>query len=206
MADSTVVAQKILSCVARLEQRFGVGHVVKVLRGSDTDTVRNRGHDRLSTFGLLADVPEKALTNLVYQLVDQGLLVRTPGDRPVIRLGRDAGSVLKGRREVRLREPAVKAVRRTRREEESWEGVDAGLFERLRDLRRELAAERGVPAYVIFGDATLRGLARERPSTPVAMRQIHGIGEKKLADPGPLFLEAIRGYCGERGLEMDVAL
>ena len=195
MEDSTVVAQKILSCVARLEQRFGVGYVVQVLRGSDTDTIRNRGHTGLSTYGILADVPEKALTNLVYQLVGQGVLGRTAGDRPILKLTRESVAVLKGELEVKLREPVTKRkVRRTRADEEAWEGVDRGLFEHLREVRRALAAERGVPAYVIFDDRTLRALARERPGTLRQMSGVRGVGEKKLADLGEVFLGEITAY------------
>ncbi|MHC4472879.1 MAG: RQC domain-containing protein, partial [Planctomycetota bacterium] len=194
MPESTVVAQKILSCVARLGQRFGVGHVVRVLRGSDTETVRTRGHDRISTYGLLSDIEEKALTNLVYQLVGQGLLDRSAGDRPILRLSRDSAAVLKGERDVRLREPAARKVRRTRADAEAWEGVDRGLFEHLREVRRRLAAERGVPAYVIFDDRTLRGLARLRPRTLREMGEVRGIGEKKLADLGEIVLGEIEAH------------
>jgi ATP-dependent DNA helicase RecQ len=195
MDDSTVVAQKILSGVARTGQRFGIGYVVSVLKGSANETVRSRGHDRIPTYGALADLPEKALTNLVYQLVQQDLLERTPGDRPILRLNQKSVEILKGRREALLTDPVVKKkVRRTRAEDDSWEGVDRDLFEHLREVRREIATERGVPAYVIFGDRTLRELARHRPTTPEELAGIHGVGEKKLADPGPQFLEAIRGF------------
>jgi ATP-dependent DNA helicase RecQ len=196
MPDSTVVAQKVLSCVARLGQRYGVGQVVQVLRGAATDAVRRAGHDRVSTYGLLQDVPEKSLTNLVYQLVDQGLLERSAGDRPILQLNPESLGVLRGEREVRLVEPRAPKARRTRAAEESWEGVDRGLFDHLRTLRRVIAEERAVPPYVIFGDATLRELARRRPESLADMATIRGIGEKKLADLAPRFLEAIRDHAG----------
>jgi ATP-dependent DNA helicase RecQ len=204
MADSTVVAQKILSCVARLDQRYGVGHVVQVLRGADTDNIRRWRHDTLTTFGLLRDVPEKSLTNLVYQLIDQGLLVRTPGDRPVIRLSDDSLGVLRGDREVLLQEPKAGKVRKAKAAVESWEGVDRGLYEHLRSLRRDLARERAVPAYVIFGDATLRELAKRRPTSLASFGTIRGVGEQKLADLGPSFVEAIAEYVTGQGLETDL--
>jgi ATP-dependent DNA helicase RecQ len=194
MPESTVVAQKILSCIARLGQRFGVGYVVKVLRGADTETVRTRGHDSLSTYGLLADLEEKPLTNLVYQLVGQGVLERSAGDRPILRLNRESAAVLKGEREVRLREPAARRVRRTKADAEAWEGVDRELFEHLREVRRRLAAERGVPAYVIFDDRTLRGLARHCPRSLRQMSAVRGVGEKKLADLGEIFLGEIAAH------------
>ncbi len=198
MPDSTVTAQKILSCVARLEQRFGVGHVVRVLRGAGAEQVARWGHDRLSTFGLLREMSERKVTNLVYQLVDQGFLDRTEGDRPVVRLNARSVELLRDQRQVQLVDPEQGSVRRTRAAEESWEGVDRDLFEHLRALRRRLAAERGVPAYVIFGDATLRELARLRPTALGAMAAVRGVGDKKLADLGPVFTDAIRAYLADR--------
>ncbi len=195
MADSTVIAQKILSAVARTGQYFGIGYVVSVLRGADNEQVRSRGHDRLPTYGLLKDIPDKSLTNLVYQLVQQELLVRTPGDRPILQLNQRSVDILKGFLEVKLTEPAAgKKVRQAKAEEVSWEGVDEGLFEHLRELRREIADSRGVPAYVIFGDRSLREMARDRPATPTQLTAIHGVGEKKLRDFGSIFLETIAAY------------
>ena len=205
MPDSTVVAQKVLSAVARTGQRFGIGYVVEVLRGSDNDRTRARGHDSIPTFGALADVPAKSLTNLVYQLVSQEILDRTPGDMPVLRLNERSKAVLRGNVQVKLLEPAVaKKVRKTKAEEVSWEGVDEGLYEHLRTLRTQLATERGVPAYVVFGDRTLRELAVIRPTGLRRLADIHGVGEKKLADPGPRFLEEIATYCEENGVDTDV--
>ena len=205
MADSTTIAQKILSCVYRTGQRFGVGYVVDVLRGADTEQVRQRRHHKLSVYGLLDDMPAKALTNLVYQLVDQGLLARTPGDRPTLQLSEDSMPVLRGELEVQLVEPALATAARTTIAEDAWEGVDRGLFEILRDLRRRIAQERQVPAYVIFGDATLRELAKVRPASLQTMTGVRGIGERKLADLGPRFLEAITDYCREKQLDTDVS-
>ncbi len=197
MDDSTTIAQKILSCVARAEQRFGVGHITDILIGADNERVRKFGHDRLSTYGLLKDLPAKIVQNLTYQLIDLGALARTEGDRPVLKLTEKGVQVLRGEREVQLREPrAPRATKskRTQREVESWEGVDEALFEKLRELRREVAEERNVPAYVVFGDRTLRDLARLKPTTPVEMRLAHGVGEKKLATFGEAFLEAIKAH------------
>ena len=201
MPDSTVIAQKIISCVTRLDQRFGVGHVVRVLRGADAEPIVRRGHDRLSTWGLLRDMPERTVTNLVYQLVGQGLLERSDGDRPVVRLGAEAVEVLRGERQVQLVDPGAGKVRKSRAAQESWEGVDRGLFEHLRALRRRLAAERGVPAYVVFGDATLRELARRRPASPAEMATVRGVGDRKLADFGAVFIEAIATYENERAVK-----
>jgi ATP-dependent DNA helicase RecQ len=192
LPGSTVTAQKIASCVARVGQRFGVGHVADVLAGADTEMVRRCGHDQLSTHGLLGHFNKKVITNLVYQLVDQGILARTPGDRPVVILTEAASEVLRGEREVRLMRPALSTrTRRSNADTASWEGVDRDLFEKLRALRKRLAEARGVPPYIVFGDATLREMASARPCTVPALLGIRGVGQRKLADFGDAFLEVI---------------
>ena len=208
MADSTAIARKILSCVARLDlmdQRMGVVHTASILRGANTEAIRKWRHDQLSTYGLLKDLGEKVVLNLVYQLIDLELIDRTGGDRPVLAPSKSAGAVLRGEEEVQLVDPQVGGGAKPQAAGDSWEGVDRGLFEALRNVRKEIAQERAVPAYVIFGDATLRSMARIRPSTPQTFRDVHGVGEKKLADLGPRFLAAIVTYCAENELEMDQA-
>jgi ATP-dependent DNA helicase RecQ len=196
--EATLVAQKILSCVARVEQRFGIGHVVKVLTGSNDKLVRSFGHDQLSTFGLLRDIDAKKLTNLVYQLVEQGVLDRTSTDRPLLKLNAGSWEVLRGERHVRLTMPRERVVKASAPEADAWAGVDRELFESLRQLRRTLAAERGVPAFVIFGDTTLRDMARRRPQAPAEFLAVHGVGQQKLKTLGERFLAHIRAYCGAR--------
>ncbi len=197
LIDATVDTQKILSCVARVGQRFGIGHVVDVLVGAQTERVRSLGHDRLSTTGLMQDVPRKHVTSMVYELIDQELLERTPGDRPVIMLNEASLEVLRGARTVQLPKRDSKRARKTTFDTKSWEGVDRDLFERLREMRREIAREREVPAYVILSDATLRDLARRRPATIVELRDVYGIGERKQTDLGPRLVEAITQYAQE---------
>ena len=203
--DAVTVAQKILSAVARLRQGWGVGHVIDVLRGRTTEQVTKRRHHELSTFGLLAEVQIPELRGYVDQLTEQGLLLRTDGAFPVLQLT-DAGlSALKGAADVELyRQPRPVARRRKSASDAAgWEGVDQGLFEALRACRLEVARERGVPPYVVFHDNTLRAMARWRPSTPEALLDIHGIGQKKADDLGARFLQVIREYCGEHALELD---
>ncbi|MBN2563251.1 MAG: RecQ family ATP-dependent DNA helicase [Phycisphaerae bacterium] len=145
--DGTVTAQKILSCVARVQQRFGIGHVADVLRGTNTDLVTAFRHHELSTYGLMKDTPKKSLIHLMYQLIDQELLDRTTGDRPVVKLNQASWKVLRGERKVRLIPPKgeAKPVGEARYDKASWAGVDRGLFESLRGLRTQLARARGVP-------------------------------------------------------------
>jgi ATP-dependent DNA helicase RecQ len=202
LENATVIAQKILSCVARTGERFGAEHIVDVLLGADTERVRKWRHEAVTTYGLMKGTDRKALTNMLYQLVDGALLERTGGDRPILKLNDASWAVMRGQRAVQLLQPKIK-VRKSRADEESWEGVDRGLFESLRKLRREIAAERGVPPFVLFSDATLRDMARIRPGSSRALLRIRGIGERKSADLGTQFLEAIASYCDARGLSLD---
>src|SRR5262249_15752484 len=123
VADATVTAQKILSCVARVQQRFGVGHVVDVLLGANTERVRQSRHDQLSTYALLKGTDKKSLTNMVYQLLDQSLLERSDDEFPVLRLNAASWEVMRGERSVRLLQARTKNVKKTAFDEESWEGV-----------------------------------------------------------------------------------
>jgi ATP-dependent DNA helicase RecQ len=191
VADATVLAQKVLSCVARVEQRFGVEHVVDVLTGADNERLRRWHHQKLSTYGLLKDMPRKRVTNVIYQLVDAGVLERTLDDRPVLQLNSLSWEVMRGQRPVKLVEAQKTKPARTRLEEASWQNVDEELFEKLRELRREIAAERGVAAFIILHDSTLRELARIQPTTLEMLRSVRGIGERKIEDFGARFLERI---------------
>ncbi len=195
--DGTREAQMILSCVVRTGERFGAGHLTDVLRGSDNERIRRLGHDRLSTYGLLKDRPRNEVNHLIFQLLDQGLLDRSTGEYPTLKLNDASWEVLRGQRTVWLMPSKKKRVKQTAAEAASWEGVDRSLFERLRKLRTEIARERGVPPYVIFNDTTLRDMARQRPTTATGLLRVHGVGEKKLADFGDRFLAAITQHLTE---------
>jgi ATP-dependent DNA helicase RecQ len=200
-----VIAQKILSAVARTGQRFGSSHVIDVLRGSRGEKVLARGHDQLPTFGACADVPAMRLGNYIDQLVDLGVLGRTEGEYPVLVLGASAGAVLRGEESVVLRAPKEGLEGRPRRQrdrtrrderEAELEPADEALFAALRSLRRSIAGELGVPPYLVFSDVTLVEMARRRPATAAAMLGVRGVGEKKLATFGERFLAAIAEHVG----------
>jgi ATP-dependent DNA helicase RecQ len=203
MVDGTLTAQKILSCVARASEGFGITHVADILVGAETERIRQWRHDQLTTYGLLASETRNAVIAMVHQLLDQRLLDRTPGDRPVLKLNAASWEVMRGQRSVQLVQPRQAPVAKPRFDADSWDGVDRGLFDALRQLRRELAEARHVPPYIIFGDATLRELARWRPSSPAGFAAVRGVGQKKLEDLGPAFLERIRAYCAAHGLALD---
>ena len=194
VADATVAAQKILSCIARSGERFGVTHIVDVLAGAQTEAVQRWHHEQLSTYALLKDTPRKLLTSMVYQLIDANLVDRTPGDRPILKLNASSWEVMRGNRTVQMLQPRKAGVQKTHFDAMSWEGVDRSLFDSLRLLRREIAQERDIPPYLIFSDATLRELARHRPASLPAFRQIRGVGDRKLADLGERFVAHIAAH------------
>jgi ATP-dependent DNA helicase RecQ len=197
-AEPAVLARKILSCVARVGQRFGATHVATVLRGGETEQVIARKHHTLTTFGLLRDASMPEVRGYIEQLLGQGFLRQTDDEYPVLALTGRGVSLLKDADAAgdlalaRQRMPVKDRVpKRSRVESESWEGVDRDLFERLRGLRLTIARSRGVPPYVIFHDTTLRELARRKPRTLDEVRHVYGVGERKAADLGPAFLAAI---------------
>ena len=200
VADAVTTARKILSCVARVGQRFGASHVTSVLRGNASEQVTARGHGTLTTFGLLAGASIDEVRGYIDQLLALGLLRQTDDQYPVLALTesgvdllKDAGAAPDLALSRQRRADPSRAQRRSRAETEGWEGVDRSLFERLRALRLTVARARGVPPYVIFHDTTLRELARLKPTTIDALRHVYGVGAKKADDYGPAVLQAIHG-------------
>ena len=191
--DATVEAQKALSCVYRVGQRFGIRHVVDVLRGADTERIRLLGHDRLSTYGIGRERSEFEWGSILRQLIHLGYLRQDIANYSVLQLTERARPLLRG--EVRL-ELARPRVRERRRRRPARGAVDLGsaeqaLFERLRALRKRLADAEGVPPYVVFGDASLVQMARQRPADREALLAIHGVGTHKLEKYGDDFLAEI---------------
>ena len=201
--DPLVVGQKILSCVLRLQQRFGADYTAKVLHGSQEQRIVQQQHDRLSTWGLLSGENLRTIRDWIEQLVSQGFLGKS-GEYHVLQVSPQGRRLLKGETVPRLLRPASETKAKGAVAIDSWEGVDRGLFDELRRLRHEKAAEQDVPAYVVFSDATLRDLARRRPSTLEGFRQAKGVGEKKSADFGAAFVARIADYCRAQQLPMDV--
>ena len=196
--DGTVVAQKFLSCVYRIRQasRFGAGlnHVVEVLTGADTDKIRRWAHDRLSTYGIGGELSRPQWAAVGRELMRLGFVAQSEGEYPVLELTEAGVEVLRSRTPIPLTKPLAlpKAKRVVKRVGEVE--CDEILFARLRTLRKKLADERHVPAYVVFGDATLRQMAREYPTTDDALADIFGLGVKKRAEFGPAFAAEIAEY------------
>ena len=196
--DSVTVARKVLSCVARVGQRFGAAHVTNVLRGSDSEQVRSRGHHELSVFGLMKETSIDELRGYIDQLLAHGLLQQSGDEYPILQISAEGHALLKdaaaatGLSLARQKRPdRSRPQKRSRVETEGWEGVDRELFEELRVLRMEIARRRRVPPYVIFHDTTLREIARLKPATKDALRHVYGVGDRKADDLGEVILAAV---------------
>jgi len=198
--EGPVVAQKILSCVVRCDQRYGAGHVADVLRGAETQKVRASGHDSLTTYGLLKGSTTRELRAWIDQLVAAGHLAVASGNYPTLYLTQSGVEVMRGEREVTLFRPKKAAATRKRAgaleaaREEGAPEPDAQLFEALRTLRRDMARERGVPPYLLFNDRTLALMAGYKPRSTPEFLALKGIGERKAKDLGPAFLGAIADH------------
>jgi ATP-dependent DNA helicase RecQ len=196
--DGTVAAQKFLSCVYRIHEKhgygFGLNHIVDVLSGADTETIRQRGHDRLSTFGIGKELKRGDWQAIGRELLRLGLVSAAPGKFATLQLS-DAGlAALRERTSITLTKPVeIEPRRKTKRRTGEIECNEA-LFERLRKLRRQIADERDVPAYVIFSDVSLREMARACPTTTAEFARIPGVGQQKLRDFAQTFTDAIKDY------------
>jgi ATP-dependent DNA helicase RecQ len=188
VVDGTVIAQKILSCVSRMNQNFGAQMVVDVLKGSKNQKVLSWGFDKLTTHGLLQEYSEKEIRHYIETLIMMGFLRRSEGEYPVIQWTERSRAVIKG-------EEVVKFKKRTFRESKKVETLtkdkDKALFETLRQLRLDLSREEGVPPYVVFSDRTLMEMAKRQPLTQEQMLDINGVGPHKWRKYGEQFLKII---------------
>ena len=206
--DPLIVAQKILSCIIRLDQMYGADYTAQVLIGSTDGRILEKRHDRLSTYGLLEQHTKRTVRDWIEQLISQQCAEKV-GEYNQLHVTELGWQVLRGDHTPTLLKPATKATSKktksTRAEDpDAWEGVDRELFDSLRNLRREIATEQGVPAYIVFGDATLRDLARMRPSNEAGFLEANGVGHKKCQDYGQRFLEHITAYCTQHGIDSDI--
>jgi ATP-dependent DNA helicase RecQ len=195
--DGTIAAQKFLSCVLRVQQKsgfaFGLNHIVEVLTGADTEMIRQRRHNELSTYGIGRELKRDAWQAIGRELLRLGLVEVAAGKFATLQVTDAGRAALRQRTPITLTKlletPPVKVKQRAGAIE-----CDEALFEELRAVRRALADERNVPAYVIFSDVALREMARSYPATPTDFRRIPGVGEQKLKDLAQRFLAAIAGY------------
>jgi len=195
--DGTIHAQKFLSCVYRIHARhgfgFGLGHVVDVLRGADTEAIRQRGHNGLSTYGIGSELKRSEWQAIGRELLRLGLVDSAPGKFATLSLTPAGLETLRKRTSIVLTKQIEISEKASRRRAGAIE-CDEVLYERLRALRRQLADKREVPAYIIFSDVSLREMARKYPTNSIEFRRIPGVGEQKLKDFGETFLSEIKNH------------
>ncbi|UCF37432.1 MAG: DNA helicase RecQ [Acidobacteriota bacterium] len=189
--EATKDAQIALSAIYRSDQRFGMAQIIDIIRGADTEKIRRFGHDQLSMYGLGADRNKPYWRGIIDNLIAQSYVTPSDGQYPVLKLLPRSRALLKGEEEFYVFE-REKPSKRHRFESDSF--VNIRLFEELRQLRKDLAARRRLPPYLIFSDRTLREMSRFRPVTDIEMRRITGVGEAKLASYGRIFQQAIKAF------------
>jgi ATP-dependent DNA helicase RecQ len=206
MEDRTIDAQKFLSCVSRTQQRFGMRHIIDILRGANTQRIRDFGHNTLTTYGIGKEYSVEEWTRLGRSLLQQGLLAETQDGYPILKLNRASVEILKRERNVEVPATLKPAVAQTSEQKGNEESPlttgERGLFEYLRKLRKGLADEKGVPPYVIFPDATLRSMAQQRPQTEAQFLRLPGVGTRKSEAYFLPFTEAIRRYSEQHQLTL----
>lgn len=193
--DATVLAQKALSAVFRTGQRFGVGYLSQLLRGQVEPRMQSAGHDKLPTFGVGKELSDKEWQSVFRQLVAGGFLEVDPDGHGGLQFTSRSGGLLKGQEQLHLRRDLVtktsSSVSKSSTPKAVTPRVATPLFEKLREVRLQLAREQAVPPYIIFHDSVLYEMAERRPRTPAELRSIGGVGETKLARYGDVFLQAL---------------
>ena len=200
--DGTVATQKMLSCAFRIREKsgfdFGLNHLVEVLTGGDTEAVRKWGHEQLSTYGIGDEFGRNEWKAIARELMRLDFLHQTPGRMSVLELTAAGIDWLRsGNRSapLELTQPVAPKTKEKKRKPRVGDlACDEALFDRLRELRRTLASERGVPSYIVFSDVALRHMAREYPITLAAFGLIHGVGDKKLKEFGDTFTAEIEAF------------
>ncbi len=194
--DITIDAQKILSCVCRMKERYGVNMVIDVLRGSKNEKVTHLGFDKLTTYGI-SEKSEKQLREIINHLILNGYLIKTDAEYPILVLGERASGLLQGSEKVTMKLSKEKEKQKsieTVKKPTTAKPVDKGLFAVLRDLRYQIAKEQKVPAFTVFSDSTLTDMCMKTPKTDTEMLSVSGVGQIKLERYGKRFLQAITQY------------
>ena len=192
LVDKSVDAQKVISCVYRMGQRFGIGMVVDVLRGSKNKKVYELGFDELSTYGIVKNYTKDALTEFINMLISHGYL-NYKGEYPVLKLNQLSMDIVKGEKQVFVKEQVVKKIKIEENE----------LFIILKELRMEISREEKIPPYMVFGDSTLKELSNRMPITDEQFLDISGVGNSKLNKYGDKFMAKIKEYIEEKNIEVN---
>ena len=201
--DSLTIAQKILSCIVRLDQFYGADYTAKVLNGSKDKKVLGNNHDKLTTYGILSEYSMRIIRDWIEQLTSQQFITKY-GDYRILKVTEKGRETLKGKLAPKLYKSKAKDYDEADAYRESWAGVDNQLFEELRLLRKEIADDKGLPAFVVFSDAVLRDLARFRPTSARTFMNIKGVGEAKSRQYSKRFTRLIEKYSREHDLPIDL--
>ncbi|MCW8109873.1 DNA helicase RecQ [Alteromonas ponticola] len=193
LIDGIVLAQKVLSCILRLEQQASNQYVIDILRGKALKRIQDAGHDQLTTYGIGKDKSDSYWHNIINQLIHQGLIRVDITAHAALRLTEAARPVLKGECELKLAAPRLEFKPEKEKKTLSVE-YDKGLFKRFKHLRKTLADEHEVPPFVIFSDATLVDMANKLPTSPSEFLDVSGVGQTKLERYGSAFLQLINDY------------
>jgi ATP-dependent DNA helicase RecQ len=200
--DWTLEAMKFLSCIARCQEKFGMNHIIDVLRGSKNQKILQYQHNQLSTYGIGKDRSPDEWKRLSRSLINQGLLDEKTDGFPILKLNEKSWEIMKRQRTVEI---AIEAPREVQGRTRSLAVEVEGLFAILRTLRKQIADEQFVPPYVVFADRSLRDMAEKRPQNLTEFEEVYGVGSNKRDKYGKVFLEAIRTFCKEQGLPTNVA-
>jgi len=195
--DWTLEAMKFLSCIARCQEKFGMNHIIDVLRGSKNQKILQYQHNQLSTYGIGKDRSPDEWKRLSRSLINQGFLDERTDGFPILKLNEKSWEIMKRQRTVEI---AIEAPREVQGRVRSLAVEVEGLFSILRSLRKQIADEQFVPPYVVFADRSLRDMAEKRPQTLTEFEEVYGVGSNKRDKYGKVFLEAIRTFCKEQGL------
>jgi ATP-dependent DNA helicase RecQ len=205
LEDRTSDARKLLICIYKTQQRFGLRHIIDILRGANTQRIRSLGHDQLSTYGIGKDLSVNEWQRLSRALIQQELLSEITDDGfPILRLNRLSAEVIRRQRSVEvLAAPVQQEKKKQATQMPDLTLEELSLFQYLRTLRKQIADEQGVAPYVVFADSSLHSMARLRPQSKDYFAQVPGVGDRKLDVYGEPFMRAIRDYCTEHAMEMD---
>ncbi|WP_373537603.1 DNA helicase RecQ [Microcoleus sp.] len=200
--DWTIEAMKFLSCIARCQEKFGMNHIIDVLRGSKNQKILQYQHQQLSTYGIGKDRSAEDWKRLSRSLINQGLLDEKTDGFPILKLNEKSWEIMKRQRTVEI---AIEAQREVQGRVRSLAVEVEGLFTILRTLRKQIADEQFVPPYVVFADRSLRDMAEKRPQNLTEFEDVYGVGSNKRNKYGKVFLEAIHTFCKEQGLSTGAA-
>lgn len=203
MVDVTLESQKILSCIYRMEQRYGLTMVIKVLKGSSDRKLKDNRLDQVSTYGLLAEMPEGSIKEIIMALISRGYVHMTTDAYPVLKLRAESKRILNGEERVLVRKSRIDIMRKSKKADKKSRpavSLNEGLYDQLVALRKSLAAKKGVPTYVIFHNKALEEMAQIYPRNRSEFLGISGVGEKKYETYGEKFSQVIADYCRLHGV------